>query len=254
MKKSNADAIEERLIQEISHHLAGLREKILQDFSHESFHSELAALRGDPVYADLHFDCKEYVFIRLMGRVSISIGRRLGEIYDKIPRFVAASRFGLSTSEVAWSIEGLNLDVGIDTKLLNPGDRAHAESVMRKYLRKQDAYTAMGIEIRYNFNPNDSARLRKDVAMANGLKKIEATPVYLVFSSISPRDEAIERLKRAGWQFLIGDAAYNFMQDLFEVDLPGILKQETVSVKIQREVESIMRELLKSDAFTIATT
>src|SRR5690606_12444668 len=86
----------------------------------------------------------------------------------------------------------------------------------------------IGIEIRYNFNPNDSARLRKDVAMAENLAFNGLLPIYLVFSGISPRDEAIARLKRAGWSFLIGKPAVQFAKDLLGLDLATILEKPDV--------------------------
>jgi len=76
------DVVRDRFLKELRHHLDGLREKVESDFSLASFQHELSRFRGDPVYSRFTFDRPEYVLIRFMGRVSISIGRRLGEIYD----------------------------------------------------------------------------------------------------------------------------------------------------------------------------
>lgn len=95
MSAENLDKIELRFLAAIHHHLDGWRRKIENDFGKECFDKELAALAGDPVYHKFAFDCPEYVVVRLMGRMSISVGRRLGEIYDKIPRYGASARFGV---------------------------------------------------------------------------------------------------------------------------------------------------------------
>lgn len=86
---------ERRFLDAIEHHLDGLVSKIERDFSAASLKKEVDGLKGDKVYHDLGFDTIEYALVRLVGRISISVGRRLGEIYDKVPRFVAAARFGL---------------------------------------------------------------------------------------------------------------------------------------------------------------
>ena len=99
------DQIKERFLVSLRHHLAGLRLKVDKDFSQNNYERELHALEGDPIYSKFAFDNPEYVLVRLIGRMSISIGRRLGEIYDKIPRFVAAARFGLRPEQVAPTLE-----------------------------------------------------------------------------------------------------------------------------------------------------
>lgn len=50
--------------------------------------------------------------------MSVSVGRRLDEIYDKIPRFVAAARFDLSPEQVAEKFHDLELDIGLRFALL----------------------------------------------------------------------------------------------------------------------------------------
>jgi hypothetical protein len=90
-----------------------LRAKAEHDFSENSFKHELNQLVTDSIYPKFALDSEEYVFIRLMGRMSISIGRRLGEIYDKIPRFLASARFDLTSEKVAFSLNELELDIGL---------------------------------------------------------------------------------------------------------------------------------------------
>ncbi|MHB8523462.1 MAG: hypothetical protein ACYDH9_22265 [Limisphaerales bacterium] len=130
--------------------------------------------------------------------MSISIGRRLGEIYDKIPRFVAAARFNVPEKDVAPMLKNLELDIGLRFSKLSAADVQHIKSVAKKFTGKSAEGKGIGIEIRYNFNPNDSARLRKDCDMARYVRGEGFFPIYLVFSGISPRAEAIARLTRAG--------------------------------------------------------
>src|SRR5690606_9353070 len=82
-------------------HSEPIDRKIAEDFGRESYQEELEKLASDPVYRKFAFDCPEYVIVRLMGRMSISVGRRLGEIYDKIPRFVAGARFNVAPDRIA---------------------------------------------------------------------------------------------------------------------------------------------------------
>ena len=185
-----------------------------------------------------------------MGRVSISVGRRLGEIYDKIPRLLAAARFSLAPEEVAPKINGLELDTGLLFDRLDGDDVQHVSSTVIKHIGALEIGNGIGVEVRYNFNPNDSARLRKDVAMAEGLQQEGLLPIYLVFSAISPRDEAIARLTRAGWRFLVGEKALKFSHDLYGVDLTAILRERVIKHEIEREVSAIMDTLFGSHAFT----
>jgi hypothetical protein len=74
-------------------------------------------------------------------------------------------------------------------------------------------------------------------------------PIYLIFSSISPREDAISRLTRAGWNFLIGNRANSFMNELLDVDITRILDVPSIREEIQREVNSIMRGLFNTYAF-----
>lgn len=241
------ETTQERLLRELRHHFKGWMSKIVTDLSKESFEREIANLQSDQVYSSFGLDCPEYALVRVMGRVSISIGRRLGEIYDKMPRFIAQARFNLTAIQVAPVIDDrLQLDVCIPYDQLTEEDRAHAIEVVRKHVNPKEEAEAAAIEIRYNFNPNDSARLRKDVEMAALLKKAKMTPIYLIFSTISPRDEAIARLERAGWTFLIGEKATAFMNDLIGMDINKILEDPAVKEEVKREVGAIMKTLYSS--------
>jgi hypothetical protein len=242
------DATEKRFLKEIQHHLDGWRTKIASDFGSASYTEELEKLVGDPVYHKFAFDCPEYVVVRLMGRMSISVGRRLGEIYDKIPRFVAGARFNILPEQVAEKFNGLELDIGLRYSLLKDEDRAHVASVLTKHGASPKS-KGVGIEIRYNFNPNDSARLRTDVEMAKYVQEQGLLPVYLIYSAISPRDDAIARLTRAGWIFLQGNVASNFTTELFGVDFLGIMERPEVRDRIHEEVRQLMRGIFESHAF-----
>lgn len=242
------DPTEKKFLGAIRHHLAGWRNKIDTDFGKEAYDDELAKLAGDPVYSKFAFDCPEYVLVRLMGRMSISVGRRLGEIYDKIPRFVASARFDVAPAQVAEKFNGLELDIGLRYDLLSDEDKAHVASVLAKY-GADGSETGVGIEIRYNFNPNDSARLRKDVDMAGYVKDEGLFPLYLIYSAISPRDEAIARLTRAGWHFLQGEGASDFTTQLFGADFLGILERPEVRDRVHKEVRELMGSIFTSYAF-----
>lgn len=243
-----AEGTRQRFLSELRHHFQGWHSKVLSDFSDESFRSELQDLKSDPVYSAFGFATPEYTLIRLMGRVSISIGRRLGEIYDKIPRFAAQARFGLDSSSVAPKLGGeLVLDVCVPLDKLTASNQEHVSSVMSTHLKSMSLQNGLGIEIRYNFNPNDSARLRKDVRMAKLLRDDGLTGVYLIFSTISPRHEAIARLKRAGWTFLVGDAATNFMIDLIGMDLGAILGSADIRKETESAVAKIMHAIYESN-------
>lgn len=245
---SDLDPTERKFLQAIRHHLAGWKRKIDGDFGRRSYDEELAKLAGDPVYAKFAFDCPEYVLVRLMGRMSISVGRRLGEIYDKLPRFVASARFDVAPEQVAEKFNGLELDIGLRYDLLSRLDKDHVSSVLAKY-GASGRESGVGIEIRYNFNPNDSSRLRKDVDMANYVQEAGLFPLYLIYSAISPRDEAIARLRRAGWNFLQGDDATRFTNDLFGADFLGILDRPEVRTRVHDEVRDLMASIFKSYAF-----
>jgi len=240
-------AIEERLIAILRHHLAGLRAKVTEDFSDERVKQELANLRGDPIYPSFGFDTPEYVVVRLMGRISISVGRRLGDIYERLPRFAAAARFGLTEAQVAPKFAGLELDVCLRYAELSEADQAHVKAVAESALGTTPR-SGLGIEIRYNFNPNDSARLRKDNDVAR------LSPVYLVFSSISPRAEAIASLTRHGWRFLTGDDALSFVHELVGVDLRELMARESVRRVLGQETEDIMKSIFSSAALTDLVT
>jgi hypothetical protein len=242
--------VERRFLEEIKHHLDGWKRKIETDFSKKSYEAELAALSGDPVYQKFAFDCPEYVMVRLMGRVSISVGRRLGEIYDKIPRFVASARFNIKPEQVAEKFSGLELDIALRFKSISQEDREHIAKVLKDFgTAPAEDMSGLAIEIRYNFNPNASARLRKDVDMATLTQKARLFPLYLIYSGISPRNEAIARLTRAGWTFLQGSRASDFSTALFGADFLGIMEKSEVKEEIHGEVRAIMRSIFESHAF-----
>ena len=123
---------------------------------------------------------------------------------------------------------------------------------MQYFPNFEDQCDGVGIEIRYNFNPNDSSSIRKDVDMANKLKEENLHPVYLINSAISPRDEAIERLKRAGWNFVIGENASNFTTSLYSTDFLEIMSNENIKQKIHEDVKAVMSEIFDSDSFLTA--
>src|SRR5690606_11262645 len=97
--------------------------------------------------------------------------------------------------------------------------------------------------------PNDSARLRKDVDMAGYVQAEGLFPLYLIYSAISPRDEAIARLTRAGWRFLQGADASDFTTQLFGADFLGILERPEVRSKVHEEVRELMSSIFTSHAF-----
>jgi hypothetical protein len=86
--------------------------------------------------------------------------------------------------------------------------------------------------------------------MAGYLTDVRLFPVYLVFSAISPRDEAIARLKRAGWSFIVGEQASEFSNELFGINLGDILEHETIRVEIEQEVSGLFDDMFSSPAFT----
>jgi hypothetical protein len=242
---------QERFLQELRHHFKGWLDKAAGDLSKGAYEEELAALKGDPVYNSFGFATPEYVLIRLMGRLSISIGRRLGQIYDKIPRFVTQARFNLAAADVAPKLGGrLELDCCIPLASLIEADQQHVKDVCKKHLNETNIGAGLAIEIRYNFNPNDSSRLRKDCEVAELLQKMGLYSVYLVFSAISPRDEAIARLKRAGWTFIVGTDASTFMDDLIGMNFKRILDSEDVRNEITREMGALMQSIFRSHAVT----
>lgn len=243
-------SLEQQFINHLRHHLSGWRAKVTEDFSKENYETELAALNSDPVYPKFHLNSPEYVIVRFMGRVSISIGRRLGEIYDKVPRLLAAARYNLSPSQVAPKFDRLELDIGLRFSQVSSTDQRYIRDICAKYFSDGLASGGIGIEIRYNFNPNDSSRLRKDEDMAEKLITNNLTPIYLIFSSISPRDEAIARLKRAGWTFIVGQQGLDFATELLGMDLSSILERPAVSSEIKSEVDGMMMDIKNSFAFS----
>jgi hypothetical protein len=252
MSETMSERVKTRFLEELKHHLEGWRSKIKRDFGEASFKEELRLLNSDPLYPKFNFATADYVNIRFIGRMSISIGRRLGEIYDKVPRFLVGARFGLEPAAVAPVIEGLELDICLRfSSLTKKEDLVHVMAVLSALYPQVDfgKYGGIGIEIRYNFNPNDSSRLRKDVVMAQNLEEARLFPIYLVFSSISPRDEAIKRLTAAGWSFIVGQAASVFSANLFGLDLGSILDLPEVKDAIKMEVDAMMTDLKRSYSF-----
>ena len=241
----------ERFVGLLRRAIKGWQDKVDADFSADNASSELKSLESDDVYSKFGLASNGYVLIRLMGRMSISIGRRLGELYDNLPKFVAAARFGLSPSDVSAKIRGLILDVCIPFRKLAAEDVALAKVATCEALNLvtlPSSADGLGIEIRYNFNPNDNARLRKDVAMAEGLIAANLVPIYLVFSGISPRAGAIARLKRAGWHFLIGDDAAAFTRKLLGLDLSALLDADDVRKEIEAGMRGVMAAIVSSPA------
>ena len=111
------------------------RDKVQRDMSESAFAVELKALEGDAVYRDFGLAKPEYALIRLMGRMSISIGRRLGEIYDKLPRFITQARSDLTAACVAPVIAGkLELDVCVPLNKLQRDDQVHVAEVVERYI------------------------------------------------------------------------------------------------------------------------
>jgi hypothetical protein len=251
MDQHTSNRVKARFLQELKHHLDGLRAKVRNDFCEKNFKKELALLNSDPLYTKFHLATADYLNIRFIGRMSISIGRRLGEIYDKIPRFLVGARFNLSPEVVAPLIDGLRLDICLEFSRLSPSDQVSVFSELAKIFPYQDfsGFKGLGIEIRYNFNPNDSARLRKDVSMGKNLIREGLFPIYLIFSSISPRDEAIKRLTQAGWTFIVGNEASSFSANLFGLDLSHILDLPEVSGLIKFEIDAMTKELKNSYSF-----
>ena len=240
-----------RFLEELRHHMAGWVAKAREDMSANAYAQELASLRGDLLYSNFGFAIPEYVLIRLMGRMSISIGRRLGEIYDKVQRFVVARRLGLSDEQATgeYGPNNLRLDIRVPMDPLNADDEEHVRTVTARHLPDLDLTGGLAIEVRYNFNPNDNARLRKDASFPPLLQAENLAPIYLVFSGISPRIEAIARLRRSGWTFLIGEGASNYMTELTGIDLQGILNEPAVRAEVDREVASFMTAIYDSPAF-----
>jgi hypothetical protein len=246
MNSEQTQTIEDKFITELKHHLDGLKKKVEGDFNREAFEKELLSLKSDPIYPAFSLATDEYTLIRLMGRISVSIGRRLGEIYDKIPRLIAKISFDIPAERCTPKMgDKLELDICIPFDVLTEEMRKHVISTTVPYAKKISK-NGLGIEIRYNFNPNDSARLRKDVDMVNYLKEDDITPIYLIFSSISPRDEAIARLKRAGWIFIVGDDAVKYAHKLFMLDMAGILNKETVRSEVEKKINNTMKSLYTS--------
>lgn len=241
----------QRFLDALRHHFRGWIAKATQDFGETSYQNELTLLKGDELYSQFGLAIPEYVCVRFMGRMSISFGRRLGEIYDKVPRSVAAARFNLAEADATgeYGDDDLRLDMRIPMDKLSEVDKKHVLAMVEKFLPGTVVTNGLGIEIRYNFNPNDSARLRKDDHFAGLLKADGLTPIYLIFSGISPRDEAIARLQRAGWHFLIADKASQFTTELTTMDLGSILQEPAVRDEVNREIGKVMNAIYDSPAF-----
>jgi hypothetical protein len=241
----------ENFLTHLRHHLQGWQSKVDADFSKEAYDIEMGALLVDPVYSKFHLASADYILIRLMGRMSVSIGRRLGELYDKIPRLAAQARYRLDREKVVVKFDGLELDVALTLADLSAGDSRHLIQTCRKHLNIQlKRFKGLATEIRYNFNPNDSARLRKDKHLGEVLQAEGYSPLYLVFAENSPRlGDAVASLRRGGWQFLVGKPALAFMADLVGFDISNVLDRPEVSREIQRQIQALMESIRKSYAY-----
>jgi hypothetical protein len=236
-------------LKELRHHLSGWAAKIEEDFSERSYERELSELDGDLVYKSFGFATPEYVLVRLMGRVSISIGRRLGEIYDKVLRELLQTKYNLLPEEVSPILSGLRLDLCIKLEDISSENQARVARLVAEYLPGTDLQSGLGMEVRYNFNPNDSARLRKDVAMAEYVRDEGLLPVYLVFASISPRAEAIARLRRAGWNFIIGEPSIQFINELTGINILAILNEPEIRKEVDDSLARLMKAVLSSHVY-----
>lgn len=245
----------ESFLAHLRNHLQGWQTKVNNDFGKQAYDIEMLALSVDPVYSKFHLASADYILIRLMGRMSVSIGRRLGELYDKIPRLAAQARYSLARDKVIIKFEGLELDVALKLDDLSSEDAKHLKKVCQKRLKIDiNNFEGLAIEIRYNFNPNDSARLRKDKKLAELLQANGYFPLYLVFADNSPRlGDAIASLKRSGWQFLIGSNALDFMADVVGFDISNVLDRPEVSAEIKQQIDALMLSIKKSHAYNQAS-
>jgi len=74
-------------------------------------------------------------------------------------------------------------------------------------------------------------------------------PLYLVFAENSPRlADAVASLTRAGWKFVIGTPALNFMAELVGFDISKVLDIPEVSAEVKKEVDELMKEIWGSHA------
>lgn len=240
-----AHELESLIIQELNNQLDGLIEKSL-DFNKDNFQRELSLLKSDTLYPTFNLDTVEYTVIRLMGRMSISIGRRLGELYDTIPRNLAMHRYDLNKQQVSPLYNGLAVDVCLSKDFIEITKFYFIETAYLHYFCNKLCTNGLGIEIRYNFNPNDSSRLRKDCVMAQEILSHQLTPIYLVYSSISPRDEAIARLQRSGWNFLIGQRALDFSSEILGLDVSTIWRNQKIKNVIHSKINEMMNNIKKS--------
>lgn len=251
--EADAEELRERFLESLFGHVDGLKAKAERDFAEQPFKAELAQLGEDPVYSAFGLASPAYTLIRLMGRMSISVGRRLGELHDKPVREVVASRFGLTAEQVSPRLSGLELDIGLRFEQLQPGDEEFVrERAGSTGVVVPDDSAGLGIEIRYNFNPNDSARIRKDAEMAGLVRDTGLEPIYLVFSAMSPRlKDAVPRLERAGWTFLLGPEAGAFAGEVLGLDFGSVLAE--AKPEITKRVAEVMDVITRSYAFAAAT-
>jgi len=239
--------LEQVIIDELNHQLDGWIIKC-DDFERELFEKELLDLKSDTLYPVFSLDTPQYATIRIMGRLSISIGRRLGELYDKIPRLLAMYQYDLTKSQVAPKYNGLELDICLSSLDIKCGKFKNIIEIYNSFFTSPMAKNGLGIEVRYNFNPNDSSRLRKDCVMASEITAEGLTPIYLVYSSISPREEAIKRLERAGWNFLIGQDALSFSSEILGLDVSCIWRRDAIRKVINSKVDEMMDKIKNSYA------
>ena len=250
--------LRESFLKQLRHHMKGWEEKVHELFYTQEFNEGLQLLKSDPVYSRFGFDIPEFEIVRRIGRMSISIGRRIGEIYDKVPRLMAQAKFGLTKEIVAQKIPTASSGSGLEMDILLPYEKFDDHGEVRRVRELVSSLDnsgfpsgskGIGIEIRFNFNPNDSSRLRKDVELGKALQDNGFLPIYLIFTENSPRDEAILRLSRSGWNFIIGNEAKQFMHHLFEADFTTILDEPTISKEIKSYSKKLMRSIFTSPAY-----
>lgn len=245
-----SQTVEDRFIEIVRQQLKGLSKKVENEFSQKNYEKELLELTEDPVFSKFSFNTAEYVLIRFMGRISISIGRRLGHIYEKVPRYAAAARFHLSPKDIAPKFNKLELDVGLDFSKITSQDISRIKKLYKKYFDDREHKKGIGIEIRYRFSPNDNARITKDVNMGKYLANAGLTPVYLIFSSDIKRfKDAIPRLRKSGWSFLAGEKAIEFINELLLLDIQSLLDEPAIKDEIKKVIDEILKNLVSSHAF-----
>jgi hypothetical protein len=95
----------ERFLLALRHHFQGWINKARQDFGDKAFADELSALSGDELYTNFGLASPEYAIIRLMGRMSVSFGRRLAVYVSEGLPYIGSDEFPAYALEECW--EGL---------------------------------------------------------------------------------------------------------------------------------------------------